>query len=253
MSEPRLAQFLLGKLQHDPEIIAYVGVERAGVKRWERIVYGFRSSVTLLDGTTIPLTDATPFVLVASSTGDIIDAIALFEPLPDGTRAAGESELAIEEQIRSAFANVECPPREQLSDSTYGDEPALLREEFAGVSNWSAVDRPEFLDTAPDGFSSALSFFSSAAFRYYIPAYMIADLRGGLSAVQIYFHLTTGLTNLSRIEQLPDRFAAWSREEAAAAHAYLRWKRARDAFARKDIDEAIWNFWMELAERGSVA
>ena len=50
-----------------------LGVERDGAKRWERVVYGFRSSVTLIDGTTVPLTDETPLLLVASSTGDVLE------------------------------------------------------------------------------------------------------------------------------------------------------------------------------------
>ena len=35
---------------------------------------------------------------------------------------------------------------------------------------------PPFLDSAPDGLSSALAFFSDEAFRYYLPAYLLAAL-----------------------------------------------------------------------------
>ena len=36
-------------------------------------------------------------------------------------------------------------------------------------------DPSTLIDRAPDGFGSALSFFSDEAFRFYLPAYLIAD------------------------------------------------------------------------------
>ncbi len=79
-----------------------------------------------------------------------------------------------------------------LRDSNEGTEPFLLEEDFKGKDNRSEID-PAFLDQAPDGFSSALSFFSAEAFRFYLPAYLVADLRGQLYNVDPSFHLCHGL------------------------------------------------------------
>lgn len=45
-----------------------------------------------------------------------------------------------------------------------------------------------------DAHYSALSFFSEAAFRFFFPAYLIADLRGELRTADPLFHLTGGFS-----------------------------------------------------------
>ena len=70
-----------------------------------------------------------------------------------------------------AFAAVEYPGDWCLRDSNEGDEPHLLEKEFAGKCDWRTLD-PAFLDRAPGGYASALSFFSDEAFRFYLPAYI---------------------------------------------------------------------------------
>ena len=65
---------------------------------------------------------------------------------------------ALKDQILTAFAGVESPGDWCLKGGTEGDEPYLLEEEFKGKTERWPLD-PAFLDQAPDGFGTALSFF----------------------------------------------------------------------------------------------
>src|ERR1700687_5966157 len=93
------------------------------------------------------------------------------------------------EHIASAFAAVEYPGDWCLRGSNEGDEPYLVEEAFKGKTDWRVLD-PTFLDRAPDGYASALSFFSDEAFHFFLPAYMLADIRGQLDCTTPVFHLT---------------------------------------------------------------
>lgn len=46
------------------------------------------------------------------------------------------------------------------------------------------------------------------------------------------------------------RFAEFTHEQAAVVVAYLRWKAAREAFLRNDIDEALRNYWLPRSDAG---
>jgi hypothetical protein len=61
--------------------------------------------------------------------------------------------------IIEAFATVERPGNWAVAGSPEGDDPQRLEEEFRDKENWRSID-PDFLDQAPDGLASALSFFS---------------------------------------------------------------------------------------------
>ena len=164
-------------------------------------------------------------------------------------------------QIRSAFASVEFPGDWCLRGSNEGDEPFLLEQEFKGKTDWQALD-PAFIDRAPDGFGSALSFFSDEAFRFYLPAYLIADIDGKLDMNTPLFHLTHGLTDETRgglvnprrygertwFDERGHRFAVFDREQARAIVSYLELKRETDEFQRDEIDQAIANYWSGRAE-----
>jgi len=167
---------------------------------------------------------------------------------------------AIIAQIASAFAAVEYPGDWCLRGSNEGDEPFLLEKEFKGKTDWRTLD-PAFLDRAPDGYASALSFFSDEAYHFYLPAYLIADIRGQLESSNPVFHLTHGLDESSRHERINPRrygertwfeharhkFAMFCRAEAAAIVAYLTWKRDEDECERQRIDEALKNYWYDRA------
>jgi hypothetical protein len=164
---------------------------------------------------------------------------------------------ALKSQIRNAFADVEHPGDWCLRSSNEGDEPYLLEQEFKGKSNWRALD-PKFLDQAPDGFGSALSFFSDEAFHFYLPAYLLADIDGLLEQHDPVFHLTHGLTDTERSQRINPRrygertwfdharhkFAVFTRREATAIVAYLKYKREASDFDRERIDQALRNYWL---------
>lgn len=110
----------------------------------------------------------------------------------------------VKNQIAHAFADGEYPGDQRLAGSIEGDEPALLASEFRGKTDWRALDAA-FLDAAPDGFSSALSFYSDEALRFYLPAYLLASIDERLESVEPVFHLIRGLTNASRDELVNPR------------------------------------------------
>lgn len=167
---------------------------------------------------------------------------------------------ALKDQIRSAFAAVQYPGDRQLRGSNEGDEPFEVERDFLGRRDWRTLDA-EFLDSAPGGLSSALSFFSHEAFRFYLPAYLIADIDGQLQTVNPEFYLTHGLDDESRkrkinperygnevwFEYACERFSAFTSEEAAAIFNYLAFKRESAEFLRKGIDQAIKNYWRHKA------
>jgi hypothetical protein len=164
----------------------------------------------------------------------------------------------IKELIGRAFATVERPGDWALRGSNEGDEPYRVEQEFRGKDDWRALD-PAFLDQAPGGLSSALSFFSDEAFRYFLPAYLVADLEGKLESVDPVFHLCHGLDDASRAEKVNLRrygertwldekrhkFAVFTREEATAIVAFLRYRAEHDEVSRDQIREAIRNYWGE--------
>jgi hypothetical protein len=172
---------------------------------------------------------------------------------------------AVKAKIRAAFAGVEFPGDWCLRGSNEGDEPYLLEQEFKGKSDWSALD-VAFLDQAPDGYGSALSFFSDEAFRFYLPAYLIADIDGRLESANPAFQLTHGLTEKDRAERVnPRRYGArtwfesashklavFDKAQAAAIIAYLEFKREADEFARENIDQALAHFWRGRAARADA-
>lgn len=151
------------------------------------------------------------------------------------------------ERIQSAFAENKYPGDRFLQGSSEGCEPYEETSAFAG-KNWRELES-SFLDAH----YCALSFFSEAAFRYYLPAYLIADLRGELYTADPVFHLTHGFYDFSvdypgqdRVVRVssgrstfvnPRRYGAatwydyacyklsiFTREEAEAIVAYLQYK-----------------------------
>lgn len=159
--------------------------------------------------------------------------------------------------IENAFAGVKYPGDDDLTDSTYGEEPAALVEQFRGKTDWRELDA-EFLDQAPDGWSSALSFFSANALRFYLPAYMIADIRGDLASSDPATRLCLCLTPLGEKQKIAkiwgggtmgDRsraeFAPYDAQQVSAIVAYLWWK--LESLGGHDllIEQALENYWLE--------
>lgn len=180
------------------------------------------------------------------------------------------------ELIRQAFRETERPGDAFLQGSHEGCEPGEAVAPFIGVADWSQLD-PGVLDAS----YTALSFFSEGGFRYFLPAYLIADLLGRLQSADPVFHLTNGFSD--RVVELPagprvyrktigksafvnpQRYGAmtwhdharcqlsiFTREEAGAIVAYLEYKRDADAdrLHADEINAALESFWRDRAANG---
>ena len=158
--------------------------------------------------------------------------------------------------IQNAFADARYPGDGHLRNSDEGNEPYLLERDFKGRSDWRTLDAA-FLDQAPDRYGTALSFFSNEAFRFYLPAYLLADLDGLLEQQDPVYHLTHGLTDSERnqcinpgrygqetwFDYASTRFSIFNEKEVAAIVEYLGYKLRHAEFDRPRIDEALSNYW----------
>lgn len=77
--------------------------------------------------------------------------------------------------IYAVFAGNPYPGDAFLLGSTEGCEPFEEVGPFQGRQDWQSLEA-DFLDAH----YSALSFFSEAGLRFFLPAYLVADLRGEL-------------------------------------------------------------------------
>jgi len=181
------------------------------------------------------------------------------------------SSAAVIEAIQRAFGGIAYPGDEFLLGAFDGREPEGEVAPFRGLSDWTAIEA-EFLDERPD----ALSFFSEAGFRFFLPAYMTADARGELHVADPVFHLTSGFHD--EIVEIPTkrrvfvvrtgksafinprRFGAmtffdyaryrlciFTREEVGAIVTYLEYKREHSAseFEKERIIAALDGYWRE--------
>lgn len=173
--------------------------------------------------------------------------------------------------IRTAFAQTPYPGDHFLVGSREGCEPEDEAGSFRGRTDWRGIE-PSFLD----GHYAALSFFSEGAFRFYLPAFMLANLDGTLLTADPVGALTGGFFEVSiRVEAggrtftrrsggkcllNPRRYggmtfgdysrmrlSVFTREEAGAIVAYLEYRRETDdvGSSRGGIDAALDSFWRE--------
>jgi hypothetical protein len=87
--------------------------------------------------------------------------------------------------VRAAFGDNVHPGAAYLVGSRDGCEPEEAVAAFREETSWQQVD-VEVLDAGSD----ALSFFSEAGFRFFLPAYLVADIEGALLVADPVFHLT---------------------------------------------------------------
>jgi hypothetical protein len=177
------------------------------------------------------------------------------------------------EKIESAFAGNEHPGGRFLQGSFEGCEPYEEVGPFENVEDWRGIEAG-FLN----GHANALSFFSEAGFRYFLPAYLISDLRGQLQTADPLFHLTHGFSDwttevpagertlvmrhggsafinprrygaMTSYDYARYRLSVFTREEAHAIVAYLKFKRDQDpdVIDKTAIDAALDSFWLERA------
>ncbi|TBR24843.1 hypothetical protein EPO15_03300, partial [bacterium] len=157
-------------------------------------------------------------------------------PVPAGPGAAQLAEL-----IRHAFAATPAPAPGDMTGSVQGTEPFEYAVEFRG-RDWRGLSAA-FLGRH----SAALSFFSPAAFRYFIPAYLIHHLAGAQWNADPVFALTHGFSADDKggdedfdWEAVARRkFAAFLPHERAAIAAFLAHCDAHDPFEQPRIREAL--------------
>ena len=157
------------------------------------------------------------------------------------------------DKIETAFADVDYPGDDDLTNSKYGEEPAVLRDEFRGKSDRSKLDS-DFLNYAPDnwGPGTALSFFSDDALRFYLPLYLIADIQGELWGGDPSWRLCMSVKGRGKrdksgnmIWSSRDTFDKFDGAQASAVVDYLRWKMNTEDGNKDAIEEALENYWLQ--------
>ena len=161
----------------------------------------------------------------------------------------------------------------------------LYREATRAASRGSRSHRssvsPIGRNSTLAGSYDALSFFSEGGFRYFLPAYVIADLKDQLHTAYPVFHLTNGF--IDKVVKIPAgqriyektigksafinprrygamtwhdhvrcRLSVFTREEAQAIVAYLEYKRDADSHGlnTEEIKAALDCFWRDRAANG---
>jgi len=186
---------------------------------------------------------------------------------------------AVIELIQQAFGTSEFPGLAFLQGSFEGDEPEEEVGPFRDQPNWQTL-APDFLDAH----AAALSFFSEAGFRFFLPAYLIADLKEQTQVADPVFHLTHGFYEVSVNAPVGDRvfvlksgktglinprrygaatsgdyaryrLSVFTREEAAAIVAYLEFRRDSDPLGldKPRIQAALDDFWFDRAQHAPTA
>jgi hypothetical protein len=177
-------------------------------------------------------------------------------------------------RIQAAFGANSYPGDGFLQGSFQGCEPAEEAGAFMGKNDWRALDSKML-----DQHYNALSFFSEAGFRFFLPAYLIADVREELLTADPLFHLWHGFASVS--VEMPvgaqtfsrgtggtkllnprlygamtwsdyarHRLSIFTREESQAIVAYMAYKRGRETanLDKARIDAALEQFWNDRAQ-----
>lgn len=165
----------------------------------------------------------------------------------------------IADEVRAVFPALRSHRFEPLANSTRGEEPQSIVTEFRDKDDWTKLDA-EWIDEAPDGWATALSFLSNEAICFYLPAYIIADLYGRLERVEPTFALIHGFDISSRDTCIgPDvdqswtdytkaRWALLTRPQSVAVVHYLEWRVAKDRLGiETGIAEALETYWYDRA------
>ena len=190
-----------------------------------------------------------------------------------------ESKEAVIAAILDAFGSNEYPGDDYLQGSFEGCEPYEEIAAFKGKTDWKEIDAG-FLDAH----YAALNFFSEAGLRFYLPAYLVADIKDELKTADPIFVLTHGFSDITVEHRVKEqvflrktgktafvnprryggmtfydyarcRLSIFTREEAKAIVAYLRYKCDSDPYQieKEQIDAALNLYWDERAGNAPVA
>ena len=186
---------------------------------------------------------------------------------------------AVIAHIGQAFEENAFPGAGFLQGSFDGCEPYEAVSPFQTQHEWRGLNAA-FLDAH----ANALNFFSEAGFRFFLPAYLIADVEGELRVADPVFHVTHGFSDT--VVQVPTpgrvfvmrhgpsafinprrygaatwydyaryRLSVFTREEARAIVAYLECRRGADPASvdHAAIEAALQGFWRERAQTAPLA
>lgn len=184
-----------------------------------------------------------------------------------------DKQIVIKE-IRAAFSQNEYPGDDFLQGSFEGAEPNEEIKPFKGQDDWKNISS-ELLDIH----HVALNFFSEAGLRFFLPAYLIADLQDELETADPLFILVHGFSDLSVPHPTkaqvfirktgktafvnPKRYGAltfydyarwrlsvFNKEEAKAIVSYLKFRREAGLsdLDKEQIDAALKLYWLERTE-----
>lgn len=175
------------------------------------------------------------------------------------------------EQIHRAFEATPRPHDAFLAGSREGCEPEEAVAPFRG-RDWTSLDAAML-----DANYTALSFFSEGGLRYFIPAFLVADVRRQLQTADPAFALTHGLCGsettveadgrrwtvrhgagallnprrygaITWLDHARFRLSVFCREEATGIVHYLRWRAAGEPpEGRACIERALDGFWLARA------
>jgi hypothetical protein len=136
-------------------------------------------------------------------------------------------------RIEAAFKDVPAPGPDAIVNPTYDDEGVAA---LFGGKAWTDVSIDQ-LRTHHD----ALSFFSPEAFRYFLPAFMLAELRDPIGAGQIGPSL---LFHFSRPEEfwkpeLEQRLALLTPDQKAVIADFVRARGSACGYIEPEIEEIV--------------
>lgn len=176
---------------------------------------------------------------------------------------------AVIRSVIAAFESNSYPGDDYLLGSRQGCEPFDEVLPFQGKPKWQDLTA-EFLDQH----AGALHFFSEAGLRFFLPAFLVADLHGELQYADPLFTLTSGFTEIvveitkkdrkfllksgrsqllnprlygamTLLDYARYRLSIFNREEAAAIVEYLEYKKSREEMERDRIEASLNDFWRE--------
>lgn len=180
----------------------------------------------------------------------------------------------LKEKIFNAFKDNKFPGNWNIVSHDMVGEPLYIKEAFRGKDDWTKLEA-DFLNKVPKGLASALSFFSPPAFRFYLPAYLIAHIDDKLPEVDVIFSLCYGLTNSDKDRPLVAdqsgnstiygeatcwdysiyRFSLFTLQEVEAIIDYLRYHLenredydGKTNLMKNEIQEALENYWLKRLE-----
>lgn len=144
------------------------------------------------------------------------------------------------QSIEAAFAGTPYPSGEQLTYRASPDE-FYIELDLRG-QHWRGL-HPDFLLLQ----QSALSFLTPDALRFFLPAFLIADLLDlGPDCVDFPLYGFLAQRNGPHYGHTSERFAPLTLAERWAAIYYLEFvaKRREDVYKKREVEMALENYWL---------